>query len=161
MAGKGKGRAVRVRLSRAVSARLKTKVVALLVDNPDLTAADVALELRISRQRAQAYMGREVRAEAEALAKNLELAARQGADMEARLEDVDRAMMKQARLGNVQAARLVYMRMAQKGEGGSVPTLEELEAELACLKNMERAKGETKDDTGLDDAVAVADDARG
>jgi hypothetical protein len=157
MTKKGKERTVRVRLSRAMSARLKTKVIGLLVESPDMTPVDVALELGISRQRAQAYMGREVRAEAEALAKGLACCAAEP-DREARLDEVDRAMMKQARLGNVQAARLVYMRMAQKGEAQTLPTLDELEAELVSLKKMERAK-ETGDDTGLDDTGAVADDA--
>ncbi len=149
MTKKGQGRAKKAPPSRAVSARLKTKVVALLAENPEMKAADVALELRVSRPRAQAYMTKEVRAEAKALSK---------VGDETRLEDIDRAMMKQARLGNVQAARLVYMRMAQKGEALAVPTLEELEAELASLKKLERVR-ETQNDTSLDDAAAVADDA--
>ncbi len=150
MIKKGQGAAVRARPSRAVNARLRARVLALLVENSDMKAEDVALELRISRQRAQAYMTKDVKMEAEVLAK---------AGDETSVDDIDRAMMKQARLGNVQAARLVYMRMAQKGEVQALPTLEELEAELASLKKMERAKGETKDDTGVDGTTAMADDA--
>lgn len=115
-----------------------------------MKAEDVALELKVSRQRAQAYMTREVRAEAEALSRTVN---------ESTLDDIDRAMMKQARLGNVQAARLVYMRMAQKGDAQAAPTLEELEAELASLKKMEHAKWETKDGADMDDAAAMVDDA--
>lgn len=117
--------------------------MALLAENPAMKAAEVALELRVSQQRAKAYMTREVRAEAEALGKALD-AIGQEAAADATLEDVDRAMMKQARLGNVQAARLVYMRMAQKGDALALPTLEELEAELLALKQREhdRNKGD-------------------
>jgi len=68
-------------------------------------------------------------------------------------------MRRQARLGNVQAARLVYLRSAQQEGHTGVPTLEDLEAELASLKNMERAK-ETENDAGLGDAAALADDTR-
>lgn len=150
----GKGRVAKARPSRAVNARLRTRVLALLAENPAMKAEDMALELKVSRQRVQAYMTRELRAEAEAL--NRAVAE---ASLEASLEEVDRAMLKQARLGNVQAARLVYMRMAQKGEAQPLPSLEELEAELASLKKMEHAKRENKDDAGMDADSAVADDA--
>jgi len=150
MTTKGQKKATKARPSRVVSVRLRTKVVALLAENPAMKAEDVALELKVSRQRAQAYMTKEVRAEAVALSRTVD---------ESTLDDIDRAMMKQARLGNVQAARLVYMRMAQKGEVQALPTLDELEAELASLKKMEHAKRETKNDSGMDDGVAVADDA--
>lgn len=136
----------------AASARIRAKIIALLVENPAMTAADVALELKISAQRVRAYMTRQLRAEVSRLREE---------SRDPTLEDIDLAMRRQARLGNVQAARLVYMRMAQKGEALAVPTLEELEAELASLKQLEDKKGEMQDDTDRDAGVAVADDACG
>lgn len=53
------------------------------------------------------------------------------------LVEVDRAMLMRAKEGNVGAARLIYMRMAARSAGvdeADMPSLEELEAELAVLR---------------------------
>jgi len=144
--GKGRGAS-----PGATSARLRAKIVALMVENPEMTLADMALELRISALRVQAYVTESVRRDVEIL--------RLKNQNDPTLEEIDLAMRRQARLGNVQAARLVYLRSAQQEGHTGVPTLEDLEAELASLKNMERAK-ETENDAGLGDAAALADDTR-
>ena len=144
-------RKVRGESHAATNARLRARIVALMVENPDMTVADIALELKISAQRVRAYMTGDVRREVEEL--------RRKSHSDPTLEEIDLAMRRQARLGNVQAARLVYLRNAQQEGAVALPTLEELEAELLSLKKKERAK-ETNDDAGLDDTAAVADAAR-
>ncbi|MFZ2587732.1 MAG: hypothetical protein WAZ18_06425, partial [Alphaproteobacteria bacterium] len=57
------------------------------------------------------------------------------------LAEVDRAMLMRAKEGHVGAARLLYARMEAKAGGmedGTLPSLEELEAELAVLRSVQK-----------------------
>ena len=132
---------------------VREKIIDFMARHPGVTVGFVATELGLRRRWVQDYLTKEVRAE---------IAARRAIEAEVTLADVDKAMMEQARAGNVAAARLVYMRMAQWGESGPLPSLEDMEAELTALKILERNKGikESDNGAGFDDGIAVVDDAR-
>lgn len=129
--------------------KLRERLVVLMVTEGDrLTLKAVAEALGVSRRTVQDYLTKEVRGD---------IAERQARGDGATLEDVDKAMMRQACGGNVAAARLVYMRMAQKGEVGPLPSLEDMENELLKLKQLEERTHGKRTDEGIGNAAAVAD----
>ena len=131
--------------------KLRARIVMVMAENAGLPLKDVAAQLGIHKRTLHDYLTREVRAEIEAKRR----------DGGATLDDVDKAMMAQACAGNVAAARLVYMRMAQRGEAGALPSLEEMEVELQRLKTLERTGKETTNGENTDAAAAMAADAAG
>lgn len=112
----------------AMNRRLRGLIVEAYAETPDATLAMIAERIGAGKRTVGDYLTDEVRRDIEARRKVLE----QGS-----LDDVDRAMMRQACKGNVAAARLVYMRMTQKGEIGPLPSLDEMEAELVRLRGLE------------------------
>jgi predicted transcriptional regulator len=124
---------------------LRARLVKLVRQRPSLSVVAMAKYLGVNRRTISDYLTDEVRAEII------------GPYLAPSMEEVDRAMMEQACQGNVAAARLVYMRMAQKGQAGPLPTLDELETELRNLKQLE----EKRDGARADDADAVGADAIG
>ncbi|RYG61708.1 MAG: hypothetical protein EON60_02465 [Alphaproteobacteria bacterium] len=133
--------------------KLRERILALMVqDGGRLTLTAAAAELGVGRRTLVDYMTKEMRAE---------IAARKARGDGVSLEDVDRAMMRQACGGNVAAARLVYMRMAQKGEVGPLPSLDDMEAELMKLKQLEATTNGKRDDETAGDAAAMGDGQAG
>lgn len=126
---------------------LREKIVIAMVEQNGLPQHEIAARLGIHRRTLQDYLTPEVR-------RDISLRIVRGGP---NLDDVDKAMMAQACNGNVAAARLVYMRMAQKGMVGPMPSLDELEAELLKLKQLEG----TRDGASVDAVDAVAADAAG
>ncbi len=141
--------AMKTKQGYVMNPKLRERVVVLMVaESERLTLQAAAAALGVSRRTLTDYLTKDVRDE---------IAARKARGDGVSLDDVDRAMMRQACGGNVAAARLVYMRMAQKGEVGPLPTLEDMEAELMKLKQIEaKTNGERNDEAG-DDAVAMGD----
>lgn len=133
--------------------KLRERLIVLMVEDGDrLTLKAVGEALGVSRRTVQDYLTRDVRAEIE---------ARKAKGDGVSLEDVDKAMLRQACSGNVAAARLVYMRMAQKGEVGPLPSLEDMEDELLKLKQLEARNDGKRDGKSAGDAAAVADGESG
>jgi hypothetical protein len=132
---------------------LRFKIIQLVAKHPELTVVQTAVKLGIGRRTLSDYMTDDV---CEAIER---LRAEQDNPS---LDNVDKAMMAQACAGNVAAARLVYMRLAQRGEMGALPSLEDMEAELERLKMMERAYiKERGDGETAGDVAAVGADATG
>ena len=131
--------------------KLRARIVMVMSENAGLPLKDVAAQLGIHKRTLQDYLTRDVRAEIEAK-------RRTGA---VTLDDVDKAMMAQACAGNVAAARLVYMRMAQRADTGPMPSLEDMEAELLRLKTLEQQLKDTGNGQSADDVAAVDTDAAG
>jgi len=136
----------RTRQGYAMNPQVRRKVVQWLgaPAHDGVSHKDAARALAVSERRLRDYLTDEVKAEARAL---------RGAVTEEMLRDVDRAMWARACAGNVSAARLIYARLAQGAQQAAgmagVPTLAELEEELATLKE------EAKDDGILDDVADV------
>lgn len=124
---------------------LKAKVVQALAERQGEALMLVARRVGVSRRTLGDYMTKDILAAAAALREEMRAPS---------VELVDRAMLAQACKGNVAAARLVYMRMAQRGEVGKLLTLDEMEAELETLKARELTLGK-----GLDDGEDISDDA--
>lgn len=113
------------------AARLRERVVAVVSDPSSDLMDDAAMALRlgIDEEMLRALLTEEVVAEA--------MARRAGEVEAAELIEVDRAMLARAREGHVGAARLLYARVAGRGEARAeepLPTLEELEAELKRMR---------------------------
>lgn len=127
--------------------QLRERIVALMVaESERLTLHAAAVALGISRRTLVDYMTKDVRAE---------IAARKAKGDGVTLDDVDKAMLRQACSGNVAAARLVYMRLAQKGEVGRLPSLDDMEAELMKLKQLEAKTNGKRNDETADDVAAM------
>jgi hypothetical protein len=132
---------------------LRFKIIQLVVKHPELSIVETAARLGIGRRTLSDYLTEEV---------NEEIARLRAEQENPSLENVDKAMMAQACAGNVAAARLVYMRLAQRGEMGQLPSLEDMEADLERLKMMERTHiKERGDGETAGDAAAVGADAAG
>lgn len=127
--------------------QLRQKIVEAMAARKGETLEQIARGLGIHRRTLSDYLTDETYTDI----------ARHDGPHEPSVDDVDRAMLRLASKGNVAAARLVYMRMAQKGVTGPMPTLDELEQELRKLKQME----DRHDDTRADDADALGADATG
>lgn len=110
---------------------LKARIVAEMAENRGVTLREIARQLGINQRTLQDYLTPSVRSE---------IRDWRAKESDSAIEDVDKAMLKQAKAGNVAAARLVYMRMAQKGEVKPLPSLEEMETELNRLKTLEHLK---------------------
>lgn len=139
---------MKTRQGHAMNRALRFRIVEMMAKHPHMTRVEMAGKLGINRRTLSDYLTDEV---VEAVGKAREVV------LQPSLEDVDRAMLEQACRGNVAAARLVYMRTAQKGHAGPMPTLEDLETELNKLKQLEEdGHGE-----GADDVAALDADAAG
>ena len=131
---------------------LRARIVIIMAESRGLTLKSVADQLGIARRTLGDYLTKDVRAEIE---------ARRAADTSISVDDVDKAMMAQACAGNVAAARLVYMRMAQKGHVGPLPSLDDMEVELNRLKGMETKKGEHDGPAGITSGIKNRPEAVG
>lgn len=127
---------------------LRQRVIDALASREGATMKDIAARLGITRHTLRDYMTREVLNAVDDLREAMKQPG---------IEMVDRAMLVQACKGNVAAARLVYLRMAQKGQGPRLPTLDEMEAELRALRARELRNKETTDGETSGDAAAVVD----
>ncbi|MBI1308727.1 MAG: hypothetical protein GC129_02565 [Proteobacteria bacterium] len=98
------------------------------VTNTGLSHRALAARARVGVRTLRDYLTEEVKDQIEARLKGRPVEADE-------LLAVDRAMLAKARAGSVAAARLLYMRLgAVKPEEASVPSLEELEAEVKALR---------------------------
>jgi hypothetical protein len=127
--------------------RLRQKIIVAMAARNGRTLAAIGKAVGVNRRTVSDYLTDETYDEI----------ARCEVPEQGGLEDVDKAMLSLACKGNVAAARLVYMRMAQKGVVGPMPTLDEMERELRQLKRME---GE-RDGADSDDGHAVGIDEAG
>lgn len=105
--------------------RLRARIVELMAKGP-VTIREVAEVVGVHSRTVRDYLTEALRAEI-ALASAEKL-------REPTVEDVDRAMMEQASTGNVAAARLIYGRLATKGEIEPVMSLEDIETEVKALR---------------------------
>lgn len=119
----------RTKQGYVMNKRLRARIITVM-SGPEgiISHREVAANLGISMRTLRDYLTPEVCDEIAIVKKGV---------VGQRIEDVDRAMMAQAVSGNVAAARLVYMRIAQRGQIGPLPTLEEMEEELRRLKKLE------------------------
>lgn len=113
--------------------RLRERVVAALADPASDVLSDAALasKLGLAEDALVAMVTDELLAEA--------MARRVAAVEDVDLAEVDRAMLQRAREGHVGAARLLYARVAARGEqdDGAMPSLDELEEMVRELKQRE------------------------